>query len=197
MRELFAGDGEVAMFYFAGPGFIETAGGYPCAGDCRTGDDGLSLAAVMTLANKSNILNRVIVLDSCHSSIAGTHPTHDRLAELADGMTVLSASTVEPERQAASGLDIPPPDPDKNAIFAILQKYDRVNLVVPNGAPHMWHAAMQNKSVRLTVRMMNADPSITDPIDFDDMTVFSNLEFTNDIRRQDSAKIEPEYKPIP
>ena len=61
----------------------------------------------------------------------------------------------------------------------------------------MWHAAMQNKSVRLTVRMMNADLSITDPIDFDDMTVFSNLEFTNDIRRQDSAKIEPEYKPIP
>lgn len=151
----------------------------------------------MTLANKSNILNCVIVLDNCDSGIVGTHPTHDRLAELADGMTVLSASTVEPERQAVSGLDIPPPGPDKNAIFAILQKYDRVNLVVPNGAPHMWHAAMQNKSVRLTVRMMNADLSITDPIDFDDMTVFSNLEFTNDIRRQDSAKIEPEYKPIP
>jgi len=77
MRELFAGDGEVAMFYFAGPGFIETAGGYPCAGDCRTGDDGLS--------------------------IAGTHPTHGRLAELADGMTVLSASTVEQYASEANG----------------------------------------------------------------------------------------------
>ena len=246
VRELFAGDGEVAMFYFAGHGFIETTGGYLCAGDCRTGDDGLSLAEVMTLANKSHILNRVIVLDSCHSGIAGTHPAHDGLAELADGMTILSASTAEqyaseangsgaftslfvdalggaaanlvgdvtpggayahvdqslgpwsqrpvfktnvksfvslrrvappldladlrriaeffpmagyeyqldptyePERQAAPGPDIPPPDPDKNAIFAILQKYNRVNLVVPNGAPHMWHAAMQSKSVRLT-----------------------------------------------
>lgn len=246
VRELFAGDGEVALFYFAGHGFIESTGGYLCAGDCRSGDDGLSLAEVMTLANKSRILNRIIVLDSCHSGIAGTHPTHDRLAELADGMTILSASTAEqyasevngagvftglfvdalggaaanlvgdvtpgsayahvdqslgpwsqrpvfktnvksfvslrkvtppldlpdlrriaelfpapghefqldptyePERPAPLDPDTPPPDSDNNVVFAILQKYNRVNLVVPNGAPHMWHAAMQSKSVRLT-----------------------------------------------
>ncbi|MEB1502782.1 hypothetical protein VDR40_21530, partial [Xanthomonas campestris pv. campestris] len=45
---------------------------------------------------------------------------------------------------------IPPPDPDKNAIFAVLQKYNRVGLLVPDGAPHMWHAAMESKPVRLT-----------------------------------------------
>jgi hypothetical protein len=42
------------------------------------------------------------------------------------------------------------PDPDKNAVFAILQKYNRVNLLIPVGAPHMWHAAMENKTVKLT-----------------------------------------------
>ena len=41
-------------------------------------------------------------------------------------------------------------DPDKAAIFAILQKYNRVNLLVPIGAPHMWHAAVESKSVKLT-----------------------------------------------
>ena len=37
VRELFAGDGEVALLYFAGHGYIETRGGYLCAGDCRIG----------------------------------------------------------------------------------------------------------------------------------------------------------------
>lgn len=43
------------------------------------------------------------------------------------------------------------PDSENNVIFAILQKYNRVNLLVPEGAPHMWHAAMQSKTCRLTV----------------------------------------------
>ncbi len=47
-------------------------------------------------------------------------------------------------------LTLPAPDPVNTAKFAILQKYNRVNLVVPSGAPHMWHAAMGNKSCKLT-----------------------------------------------
>ena len=35
--------------------------------------------------------------------------------------------------------------------FAVLQNYNRVNLVKPVGAPHMWHAAIQSKSCELTV----------------------------------------------
>ena len=46
---------------------------------------------------------------------------------------------------------LPQPDPRKTAVFAILQKYVRVNLVRPVGATHMWHAAMQSKACKLTV----------------------------------------------
>lgn len=35
--------------------------------------------------------------------------------------------------------------------FAVLQKYNRINLVVPVDAPHMYHAAMESKSCKLTV----------------------------------------------
>ncbi|WP_271003614.1 caspase family protein [Listeria seeligeri] len=35
--------------------------------------------------------------------------------------------------------------------FAVLQKYNRINLVVPVNAPHMYHAAMESKSCKLTV----------------------------------------------
>jgi hypothetical protein len=57
----------------------------------------------------------------------------------------------EPERVAGGKSKIPPPNPENTAKFAILQKYYRVNLVVPVDAPHMWHAAMWSKSCKLTV----------------------------------------------
>jgi hypothetical protein len=58
----------------------------------------------------------------------------------------------EPERTQEQSNDpsIPQPDPKNTPIFAILQKYNRVNLLVANNAPHMWHAAMQSKSCSLT-----------------------------------------------
>src|SRR4029079_11601978 len=43
------------------------------------------------------------------------------------------------------------PDEQNVRKFAILQKYCKVNLVVPVNAPHMWHAAMQKQSCMLTM----------------------------------------------
>jgi hypothetical protein len=58
----------------------------------------------------------------------------------------------EPERSPEQLNDpkIPPPDPKKTPVFAVLQAYARINLVRPIAAPHMWHAAMQSKSCMLT-----------------------------------------------
>lgn len=253
VRELFLDDAEIALFYFAGHGHIEEAGGYLCCGDCKTGDDGLSLHDVMAFAAKSPAKNKIIVLDSCYSGIAGERPTATGLAEIVTGMTILTASTssqyameaqntdplggvftsllvdalngaaanlvgdvtpgsvyahidqslgawaqrpvfktnvksfvslrkatppialsdlraladyfpapgfelaldpsYEPDRNGTQLADpsIPAPNPINTASFAVLQSYARVNLVRPVDAPHMWHAAMQSKSCRLTV----------------------------------------------
>jgi hypothetical protein len=245
VRELFADDSEIALLYFAGHGHIETTGGYLCGSDCRRGDDGLSLSEVQSLANGSRAKNKVIVLDSCHSGVAGTAPGKE-VAELTDGMTILTASTSEQYASEENGSGVftalfvdamsgaagnlvgdvtpgsvyahvdqslgpwkqrpvfktnvksfvslrkvqppialaelqqltalfpeagfelrldpsfepelrgrpagaPPPNSDNTAKFAVLQKYNRVNLVKPVGAPHMWHAAIESKSCRLTV----------------------------------------------
>lgn len=246
VRELFVGENEIALFYFAGHGYIDITGGFLCSSDCETGDDGLSLADVLTFANKSNAKNKIIVLDSCHSGVAGANPLTPQSSELTEGLSILTASTkeqyateehghgvfttllvdalngaagnlvgavtpgsvyahidqslgpweqrpvfktnvksfvslrkvqppisllelqriieffptpgfefrlnptFEPER-GDHNPDIPSPDPVNNAKFAILQKYNRVNLVVPVDAPHMWHAAMENKACKLTV----------------------------------------------
>lgn len=249
IESLFAGDGEVSLFYFAGHGHIEATGGYLCSSDVKTGNDGVPLAEIMTMANQSKIRNRVIILDSCHSGVAGGSALQQKVAEISEGVTILTASTAEqyaseedgsgvftsllvdalggaaanlvgdvtpggvyahvdqslgpwaqrpvfktnvnrfvslrkvqpplelaelrqiseffptsgfqfqldptyePERHeswATNPQGIPAPDPEHNAIFKILQKYNRVGLAVPEGAPHMWHAAMESKTVRLT-----------------------------------------------
>jgi hypothetical protein len=94
VKELFASDAEIALLYFAGHGHAETAGGYLCASDSETGEDGLAMNDVMTWATKSPARNKILILDSCYSGTAGNDPTAlGNSAELAEGMTILTAST--------------------------------------------------------------------------------------------------------
>lgn len=246
IERLFSDDSEIALFYFAGHGHIEATGGYLLASDSQRGDEGVSLTSLLTLANDSKAKNKIIVLDSCHSGIAGTPPDSGQNAVLSEGITILTASTKDqyateengrgvfttlfvdalsgvaanlvgdispggvyayidqslgaweqrpvfktnvksfvslrkvqptiqlvdlqriveffPNRGFQYSLDpsfepelkgrsdgMPEPNPENTRKFAILQKYNRVNLVVPVGAPHMWHAAMESKSCKLTV----------------------------------------------
>lgn len=238
VRELFADDSEIALFYFAGHGYIEATGGYLCAGDCKTGDDGLPLAEIMSLANESPARNKIIILDSCHSGAIGDSHTNKQISEIAEGMTILTASTkgqyateknggglftgllVDALGGAAANVigevtpgsvyahidqslgswsqrpvfktnvktfvslrQIQPPlpladlqriaeffptpgyefqldpgfepehasaDPAKTPILAILQKYNRMNLAVPVGTLHPYHAAIESKTMKLT-----------------------------------------------
>ncbi|MNS35957.1 Caspase domain protein [compost metagenome] len=95
VRELFADKTEIALFYFAGHGYVEDTGGFLCASDCKDGDDGLSLHDVMTIAKDSRATNKVIILDSCHGGIAGDRANLEGFAEIATGMTILTASTAD------------------------------------------------------------------------------------------------------
>lgn len=237
--ELFQGESETTLLYFAGHGHVEAAGGYILASDCQSGDEGIPLSEVLTYANASEAKNRIIVLDSCHSGIAGEQPIASHYAEVSNGLTILAASTAEQYASEANGSgvfttllidalegaaanlvgDVTPgsvyahidqslgpweqrpvfkanvksfvslrraeasiglselrqitelfpqpgfqfrldptfepesgcPNEENCRKFAILQKYNRVHLLIPEGAPHMYHAAMGGKSCRLTV----------------------------------------------
>jgi hypothetical protein len=245
IEKLFRADVEIALFYFAGHGHIEATGGYLLTSDSKRGDEGVALSEILTLANASRAKNKVIVLDSCHSGIAGDTPSGQQLASLSTGLTLLTASTkdqyateengrgvftslfvdalnggaanltgdvtpasvyahvdqslgaweqrpvfktnvqefvslrkvtppislsdlhrltefftapgfefyldptYEPELKGRD-LGMPAPNPENVRTFAILQKYNRLNLLVPVNAPHMWNAAMESKACRLT-----------------------------------------------
>src|ERR1019366_7379576 len=89
--------------YFAGHGYIEDTGGFLCASDCKTGDDGFSLTELMNIARGSHAKNKVVILDSCHSGIAGDRPGEQGVAEIKEGMTVLTASAPNQYAMEAPG----------------------------------------------------------------------------------------------
>ena len=93
VQELFAGDDDIALFYFAGHGYIEQVGGYLICSDSEDGNDGLSLNELVVMANDSKAKSRIIVLDSCHSGIAGNATPNDEHATINIGVTILTAST--------------------------------------------------------------------------------------------------------
>ena len=239
ISELFDGDNDIALFYFSGHGHIESTGGYLITSDCEYGDDGLSMNELLQIANNSAARNKIIILDCCHSGIAGNSSQSDSHAVLKEGVTILTASSAEqyaieengsgvftslfvdamsggasnlvgditpgsiyahidqslgpweqrpifktnvksfttlrkvqppillnelkkitelfPEIGARFELD-PSYEPEsENPIaehtekFCILQKYNRINLVIPVDAEHMYFAAMNSKSCKLTI----------------------------------------------
>lgn len=81
-----------------------------------------------------------------------SHSELQRIAEFfpTPGAQYQLDPSYEPEEKGRTH-GMPLPDPENTRKFAILQKYNRVNLLVPIDAPHMWHAAMQSKACRLTV----------------------------------------------
>ena len=101
--DLFDGDPEIALLYFAGHGYLDDIGGYLCASDSERGDDGLSLSDLMKIANNSAAQNKVIVLDSCHSGAAGDDSPSERVAKIKEGMTILTASTATQRAMEGNG----------------------------------------------------------------------------------------------
>lgn len=245
IEELFKTEVEIALFYFAGHGHIEATGGYLLASDSNRGDEGVSLSEILTFANASPTKNKIIILDSCHSGIAGSSPVNEQLASLSEGLTILSASTKDQYATEENGRGVfttllvdalngsaanltgditpgsvyahidqslgsweqrpvfktnvkefvslrkvtppipltdlrrlkeffptpghkflldptyepelkgrdpgmPSPIPENTKTFAVLQKYNRLNLLVPVEAPHMWNAAMEGRACKLT-----------------------------------------------
>ena len=73
--DLFKGDADTVLFYFAGHGFIDPNDqeGYLVSQDGSPRNWGIKLSEIMELANHAhpNIKSTIILLDCCHAGIAG------------------------------------------------------------------------------------------------------------------------------
>lgn len=93
VEQCFAGDEDIALFYYSGHGYMDAVGGYLVTPDYTEGDYGLSLQDVLTIANQSKCKERIIILDSCHSGFMGNVSTiGQNTTVINEGVTILTAS---------------------------------------------------------------------------------------------------------
>ncbi len=93
IKELFDGESDVALFYFAGHGFEDDLGTSLVTPDAARLNVGVSMNELLIMTNNSKASNRVIILDCCHSGAAGTSQlTGGIVSSLNKGVTILTAS---------------------------------------------------------------------------------------------------------
>lgn len=97
IAELFTGDADTALFFFAGHGVLtpDASAGYIVSQNGQRGSWGVPLSYILTQANKAypRISSTVIILDCCHSGAMGEVATlgNDAISVIGNGVTILTA----------------------------------------------------------------------------------------------------------
>ena len=91
IEELFAGEVDIALFYFSGHGYLNELGGYIVTPDSRKYDEGVSMDEVLRYANQSKTRNKIIILDCCHSGAIAEHSINATSSIINEGTTILAA----------------------------------------------------------------------------------------------------------
>lgn len=105
--QLFSGDGDTALLYFSGHGYVNTTGAeivMPL--DISTGTQyytGIQMSSIMQVVNQSHIRNKVIILDCCHSGSMGKYNILDAGSILQTGVSVLTACREDETAMEAGG----------------------------------------------------------------------------------------------
>jgi Caspase domain len=92
IKDLFSGDCETALFYFAGHGYVDELGGHIVTPDAKQDDVGVKMDDILEIANNSKTKNKIIILDCCHSGAMGTPKLNGNVAaQIVPGVTILTA----------------------------------------------------------------------------------------------------------
>lgn len=97
IAELFSGDAETALLFFAGHGIVNTVSNaaFIVSQDGKKPNWGISLSDIITMANAAypRIKSIVIILDSCNSGYVGEIQTlaNENITSIGNGVTILTA----------------------------------------------------------------------------------------------------------
>lgn len=91
--ELFDGNSDVELFYFAGHGLVNNGVSYIVTTDYDDYNYGVRLDDILKAANASKAKHKIIILDSCYSGAMGTPGFFGNdQAIIGDGLTILTSS---------------------------------------------------------------------------------------------------------
>lgn len=92
---LFSGNGEAALLYFSGHGYVNDTGAeIVMPQDIITPGQyymGIQMRTIMEVVNKSKVRNRIVILDCCHSGNIGRYNLEDSSSHLQSGVSILTA----------------------------------------------------------------------------------------------------------
>lgn len=92
--ELFSGDHDIALLYFSGHGYADENGAQIVFPNDVTNDSyciGIKMSDILSIANKSKVRNKIIILDCCHSGHMGQNDILDSNSHLSSGVSILTA----------------------------------------------------------------------------------------------------------
>lgn len=93
IKELFSGNADSAVLFFSGHGYVDSEGmASLVTPDMTENIPGVSMNDILMWANKSEIRNKIIILDCCFSGNMGSFSGDGTKANLEDGVTILTAS---------------------------------------------------------------------------------------------------------
>lgn len=107
IEQLFSGNGDAALLYFSGHGYVNTTGAeIVMPHDISTGTQyysGIQMSSIMNVVNKSPIRNKIIILDCCHSGNMGRYNLQDSGSVLNSGVSILTACREDETAMEAGG----------------------------------------------------------------------------------------------
>ncbi|HEV3327271.1 MAG TPA: caspase family protein [Puia sp.] len=104
VTNFFTGDTPTAIFYYSGHGYVNELGGYIVTPDAQQFDIGVTMDTLLNIANASDSLNRVIILDCCNSGAFGeSRPEGGITTTILPGTTVLTASRKDQNAMEVNG----------------------------------------------------------------------------------------------
>jgi uncharacterized caspase-like protein len=166
IRELFSGDCNVALLYFAGHGSFDTDTdeGMLIPQDYKSAKDGIRLSDILNWASKATkIKNKVIILDCCQSGSAGElRALRSEGSVVGEGMTILTACKKEEPAMEGGQHGVFTPGPARRSSEHPGQDHTRQPLFVCRQRPRRLGTAPGVQDQRLAVhfpaRSVAADP---------------------------------------
>lgn len=107
IHQLFAGNEDTALLYFSGHGYINNTGAeivvpqnIETSGHYYTG---IQMSTIMDIVNRSNVRNKVVILDCCYSGNMGKYNIIDAGSTLNTGVSILTACRDDEVAMEAGG----------------------------------------------------------------------------------------------
>lgn len=92
IKDLFKGEGEIALFYFSGHGIDDHNDGFIVSYDYEKDDYGVSMNDILKYAKDSKYKYKIIVLDCCHAGFVGNYGLIGDTSILPDNVVIMTAS---------------------------------------------------------------------------------------------------------